>query len=88
MKNVLEFVRKNATLTRTRMIAQVDKHKKSIIYDINDFVFLNRRYIKIARSFDKLDDKKLNSFKIIVKRETSYELELFNIMRIHSIFHS
>ena len=28
------------------------------------------------------------SFKIIIKREIFYELELFNIMRIHSIFHS
>ena len=48
MKNVLEFIRKNATLARTRMTTQVDKHKKFIIYNIDDFVFLNRRYIKIA----------------------------------------
>ena len=88
MKNVLEFVRRNATLARTRMTAQVDKHRKSITYDINDFVFLDRRYIKIARSSDKLDDKKLGPFKVIAKRGTSYELELLSTMRIHSVFHS
>ena len=70
------------------MIVQVDKHKKLIIYDIDNFIFLNRRYIKIAQSFDKFDDKKLNSFKIIITREIFYELELFNIIKIHSIFHS
>ena len=87
IKNVLEFIRKNAKLARKKIITQVDKYRKSIIYNIDDMVFLNRRYIKIARSFDKLDNKKLDLFKIIAKRGIFYELELPNIIKIHSIFH-
>ena len=87
IKNILEFIRRNAKLARKKITTQIDKYRKSIIYNIDDIIFLNRRYIKIARSFDKLDNKKLNLFKIIVKRKIFYELELLSIIKIHSIFY-
>ena len=56
-------------------------------YAEKNFVFLNRRNIKIVKSFDKLDDKKLNSFKILQRLSNVYRFELFEIMRIHDVFH-
>ena len=50
-------------------------------------IFLQRN-IKIKKSSEKLNHKKLKSFKISKKKESlNYELELFKIMRIYSTFH-
>jgi len=43
-----------------------------MIYKINDMMFLDSRNIMIARSSKKLDDKMLESFKILVKIEYAY----------------
>ena len=87
MQNILNFVRNHAKVIQKRMTTQVNKHRKTVKYAKRDFVFLNRRNIKIAKSFDKLDDKKLNSFKILQRLSNVYRLELFEIMRIHDVFH-
>ena len=87
MQNILNYVRDNVEMIQKRMIAQVNKHRKTMKYVERDFVFLNRRNIKIARSFDKLDDKKLNSFKMLQRMSNVYRFELFEIMRIHDVFH-
>ena len=87
MQNILNFVRDHAEVTQKRMTTQVNKHRKAVKYAERDFVFLNRRNIKIARSSDKLDDKKLNSFKILQRLSNVYRLELLEIMRIHDVFH-
>jgi hypothetical protein len=53
-----------------------------------DLVYLLRRNIKIIRPSDKLDLKKINSFK--VKRnicDINFELKLPLIMKIYPIFH-
>ena len=87
MQNILNFVRNHAEIIQKRMTIQVNKHRKVVKYAKKDFVFLNRRNIKIAKSFDKLDDKKLNSFKILQRLSNVYRLELFEIMRLHDVFH-
>ena len=87
MQNILNYVRDNVEMIQKRMIAQINKHRKTMKYVERDFVFLNRRNIKIARSFDKLDDKKLNSFKMLQRMSNVYRLELSEIMRIHDVFH-
>ena len=87
MQNILNYVRNNVEMIQKRMIAQINKHRKTMKYVEKDFVFLNRRNIKIARSFDKLDDKKLNSFKMLQRMSNVYRLELSEIMRIHDVFH-
>ena len=69
------------------MIARINKIRLSINFEIENYVWLNRRHIKTIRSFDKLNDKKLKSFKIIKKRDIVYELELFDDMHIHLVFH-
>ena len=87
MQNILNYVRDNVEMTQKRMIAQINKHRKTMKYVEKDFVFLDRRNIKIAKSFDKLDDKKLNSFKMLQRMSNVYRLELSEIMRIHDVFH-
>ena len=58
------------------------------MYNIDDIIFLNRRYIKIARSFNKFDNKKLNLFKII---STIYKINrkkdfLFRLLRVNFLY--
>ena len=53
-----------------------------------DLIYLLRRNIKIIRLSDKLDLKKIGPFKIKRNiRDVSFELKLFPIIRIYSIFH-
>jgi len=70
------------------MKKQINKHRKEIIYKINDMMFLNSRNIMISRSSKKLNDKMLEFFKILIKIEHIYQLKLSLTMKIHSKFAS
>src|SRR5271163_873450 len=53
-----------------------------------DLVYVLRRNIKIIRSSDKLDHKKIGPFKIKRNiRDISYELHLPLTIRIHPVFY-
>ncbi len=54
------------------MKKQIDKHRKEMIYKIDDMMFLNSRNIMISRSSKKLDDKMLELFKILIEIEHAY----------------
>ncbi len=68
------------------MKKQTDKHRKEIIYKIDDMMFLNSRNIMISRSSKKLNDKMLELFKILIEIEHAYRLKLSLTMKIHSKF--
>ncbi len=68
------------------MKKQTDKYWKKMIYKIDDMMFLNSRNIMIARSSKKLNDKMLESFKILTEIEHAYWLKLSSTMKIHSKF--
>jgi len=70
------------------MKKQIDKHRKKMIYKINDMMFLNFRNIMISQSSKKLDNKMLELFKILIKIEHVYRLKLSSTMKIHSEFAS
>jgi len=70
------------------MKKQIDKHRKKMIYKIDDMMFLNSRNIMISRSSKKLDDKMLELFKILIEIEHAYRLKLLSTMKIHSKFAS
>jgi hypothetical protein len=54
----------------------------------NDLIYLLRRNIKTIRPSDKLDSKKIGSFKIKRNiRDISFELEFSLIIRIYPIFY-
>jgi len=67
---------------------QIDKHRKEMIYKINDMMFLNSRNIMISRLSKKLDNKMLELFKILIEIEHAYQLKLSSTMKIHSKFAS
>ncbi len=71
---------------RVTMKKQIDKHRKKMIYKIDDMMFLDSRNIMIARSSKKLDDKMLESFKILIEIEHAYWLKLSSTIKIHSKF--
>ena len=87
MKIIFEWSKANVTNVVRRMIVKVNKSRHHVEFEIKNYVWLNRRYIKTIKFFDKLNDKKLKSFQIINKRDQVYELKLSDIMHIHLMFH-
>ena len=87
MNRIIEWIKINVVNAKQRMTTRINKSRYSISFEIKNFVWLNRRHIKTVRSFDKLNDKKLNSYFVVKKRDIVYELKLFDDMHIHSIFH-
>jgi len=86
MKWSLTLIKQALARIRIIMKKQIDKHRKKMIYKINDMMFLNFRNIMIARSSKKLDDKMLESFKILIKIKHADWLKLSLTMKIHSKF--
>ncbi len=88
MKRSLALIKQVLTRVRVTMKEQTDKHRKKMIYKIDDMMFLNSRNITISRSSKKLDDKMLELFKILIEIEHVYRLKLSSTMKIHSKFAS
>ncbi len=88
MKQSLALIKQVLTRVRITMKKQTDKHRKKMIYKIDDMMFLNSRNIMISRSSKKLDDKMLELFKILIEIEHAYRLKLSSTMKIHSKFTS
>ena len=84
MKWSLTLIKQTLARVRVTMKKQIDKHRKKMIYKINDMMFLNFRNIMIARLLKKLNDKMLKSFKILTEIEHTYQLKLSSTMKIHS----
>ena len=68
------------------MQKQINKYRKEIKYQINDFVRLSSKNIKITEFLKKLNDWMFNSFKIIEKMKISYRLKLLSSMHQHDVF--
>ncbi len=86
MKWSLALIKQTLARVRITMKKQTDKHRKKMIYKVDDMMFLNSRNIMIARSSKKLNDKMLESFKILTEIEHAYQLKLSSTMKIHSEF--
>ena len=68
------------------MRKQINKYRKKMKYQINEFVKLSSKNIKTTRFSKKLNDRMLNSFKIIEKMNVVYRLKLFSSMHQHDVF--
>ncbi len=88
MKWSLALIKQALARVRVTMKKQTDKHRKEMIYKIDDMMFLNSRNIMISRSSKKLNDKMLELFKILIKIEHAYWLKLLLTMKIHLKFAS
>ena len=65
----------------------MNKHKWNVIYEVNDWVWLSFRNIKITRLCKDLKDKQLDLYQITVKVSIFYHLHLSVSMKhLHSMF--
>ena len=71
---------------KSTMRKQINKHRKKMKYQINDFVRLSLKNIKTVKFLKKLNDRMLNSFKIIEKMSVLYRLKLLLSMHQHDVF--
>ena len=69
------------------MIEQINYYKKDVTFKKDDLVFLNIKNIVIDKSYKKLNDKMLDSFKVISIIDSFYKLKLSEIMKIYNVFH-
>ena len=89
MKELLSFDHQQLKKTKLIIEAQINKHKWDVIYEIDDWVWLFFRNVKIMRSCKDLKDKQLESYQIIVKVRIFYHLRLSVSMKhLHSMFSS
>ena len=86
MKWSLMLIKQALARVRITMKKQIDKHWKKMIYKIDDMMFLDSRNIMITRSSKKLNDKMLESFKILIEIKHAYRLKLSSTMKIYLKF--
>ena len=86
MQELLEFDQKHIKKIRSTMRKQINKHRKEMKYQVDDSVKFLSENIKTTRSSKKLNDRMLDSFKIIEKMKVSYRLKLFSGMHQHDVF--
>ncbi len=89
MKELLSFNRQQLKKTKLIIEAQINKHRRDVIYEIDDWVWLFFRNVKIMRSCKDLKDKQLESYQITVKAKIFYHLHLsISMKHLHSMFSS
>ncbi len=89
MKELLIFDHQQLEKTKQIIKAQINKHKRDVIYEVNDWVWLFSRNIKTTRSCKNLKDKQLEFYQITVKVEIFYHLcLLISMKQLHSMFSS
>ncbi len=89
MSELLIFNHQQLKKIKQIIEAQMNKHRRDIIYEVDDQVWLVFENIKITRSCKDLKDKQLDLYSITVKVEIFYRLQLSRSMKhIHSVFSS
>ncbi len=87
MKELLSFNHQQLKKTKLIIEAQINKHKRDVIYEVENWVWLFFRNIKIIRSCKDLKDKQLESYQITVKAKIFYHLHLSVSMKhLHLMF--
>ncbi len=89
MKELLSFDRQQLKKTKLIIEVQINKHRRNVIYEVDDWVWLSFRNVKTTRLCKDLKDKQLESYQIIVKAKIFYHLCLSVSMKhLHSMFSS
>jgi len=87
MSELLIFNRQQLKKIKQITEAQMNKHRRDVIYEVDAQVWLVFKNIKITRSCKDLKDKQLDFYSITVKVEIFYRLQLSRSMKhIHSVF--
>ena len=89
MKELLIFNHQQLKKMKQIIEAQINKHRRDVIYEVNDWVWLSFRNIKTTRSCKDLKDKQLKLYQIMIKVEIFYDLHLsVSMKQLHSMFFS
>ena len=88
MQRILKYMQQNFYKIHKIMFKQINKYRKKINYESSDKVFLFSRNIIIDRFFKKFKNKMLKFFSIKEKVKAFYQLQLFDFINIHDVFHS
>ncbi len=89
MKELLSFDRQQLKKTKLIIEVQINKHRRNIIYEVDDWVWLSFRNVKTTRLCKDLKDKQLSFYQITAKVSIFYHLRLSVSMKhLHSMFSS
>ncbi len=89
MKELLSFDRQQLKKTKLIIEAQINKHRRDVIYEVKNWVWLFFRNVKTTRLCKNLKDKQLELYQITVKAKIFYHLRLSVSMKhLHSMFNS
>ncbi len=89
MKKLLNFDHQQLKKTKLIIEVQINKHRRNVIYKVNDWVWLSFRNVKTTRLCKDLKDKQLNLYQITAKVSIFYHLHLsVSIKHLHSMFSS
>ncbi len=87
MKELLSFDHQQLKKTKLIIEVQINKHKRDITYEVDNWVWLSFRNVKTTRLCKDLKDKQLDLYQIIAKIDIFYHLHLSVSMKhLHSIF--
>ncbi len=89
MKELLTFDHQQLKKMKQITEAQINKHRRDVIYEVNDWVWLFSRNIKTTKSCKNLKNKQLKLYQITVKVEIFYHLRLsISMKQLHLMFSS
>ncbi len=89
MKELLNFDHQQLKKTKLIIEVQINKHRRNVIYEVDDWIWLSFRNIKTTRLCKDLKDKQLDFYQITVKVSIFYHLRLSVSMKhLHSMFNS
>ncbi len=89
MKELLSFNRQQLEKTKLIIEVQINKHKRDVTYEVDDWVWLSFRNVKTTRLCKDLKDKQLNFYQITAKVNIFYHFRLSVSMKhLHLMFSS
>jgi len=89
MKELLNFDHQQLKKMKLIIEVQINKHRRNVIYEVNDWVWLFFRNVKTTRLCKNLKDKQLDLYQITVKVSIFYHFHLSVSMKhLHSMFSS
>ncbi len=87
IKELLSFNRQQLKKTKLIIEVQINKHRRNVIYEVNDWVWLSFRNVKTTRLCKDLKDKQLELYQITVKAKIFYHLRLsISMKHLHLMF--
>ncbi|GMP75518.1 hypothetical protein CsSME_00032574 [Camellia sinensis var. sinensis] len=90
--DILSALRRNLTVARDRMKSQADRHRRELVFEVGDFVYLKlqpyRQKSVAFRSSMKLSPRFFGPYKVLARiGPVAYKLELPEGSQIHNVFH-